>query len=315
MHIEPRQLFSNSEAESGLNRIVQFPLVRIILAVLFLAPAILVFNLLYGRVLPGASRWSSYPGDAGAVMVILLAYAGYLLYTRGIEKRPAYELSRRQSIRETGTGFGLGAGLVICVVLSILLLGEYRVVGTHPAGMLIHALFIFGLLAFMEDLLYRVVLFRLLEELLGTWISVIIIALVFGLTHLVHEEATAVSTLAIALQDLILAGAFVLTRRIWLCWGIHWGWNFAQDGVFGMPDSGVTYLPSWAIPEVSGPTWLTGGSIGIELSVLGVVLSILAGIVLLRMALNRGQVLPPGWKRGRAEAPQVPAEARNNPLS
>ena len=108
-----------------------------------------------------------------------------------------------------------------------------------------------------------------------------------------------VDGLAIALQDLILAGAFILTRRIWLCWGIHWGWNFVQDGVLGMPNSGVTYLPSWIIPEVSGPTWLTGGSIGIELSVLGVVLSMAVGVVLLKLAWDRGQVLGPGWRRGR----------------
>jgi hypothetical protein len=59
----------------------------------------------------------------------------------------------------------------------------------------------------------------------------------------------------------------------------------------------VTNLPSWLLPEVSGPTWLTGGNIGIEQSVLGVVLSIMVGIVLLKLARDRGQILRPGWKR------------------
>ena len=299
MIIEVRQLLSQAPKETQFNRVMQFPLVRIVLALAALVPGVVVFNLLYGRMLERGSRWSSYAGDVGAVIVAALVYICYRYYAKWVEKRPAWELSGRQAVREAGFGLGLGAGLVGLGLVSILLLGEYRVVGTQPWVVLFHALFVFGMLAFMEDLLYRVVLFRLLEEWLGTWISVVVVAVVFGLAHLVHEEATAVSTLAIALQDLILAGAFILTRRIWLCWGIHWGWNFAQDGVLGMPNSGVTYLPSWIIPEVSGPTWLTGGSIGIELSVLGVVLSIAVGVVLLKLAWDRGQGLGPGWRRGR----------------
>lgn len=297
MNIEVRQLFSRAPKETRLGRMVQFPLVRIVVALVALLPGIVLFNLLYGRILERESRWTSYAGDAGAVIVVALIATCYRYYTRWIEKRPAYELSGRRAVQETGLGLGLGAGLVGLVLVSILLWGEYRVVGTQPWAVLIHALFVFGMLAFMEDLLYRVMLFRLLEEWLGTWVGVAIIALAFSTTHLVHEEATALSTLAIALQDLILAGAFILTRRIWLCWGIHWGWNFAQDGVLGMPNSGVTYLPSWLMPEVSGPTWLTGGSIGIELSVLGVVLSMIVGIVLLKLAWDRGQVLQPEWRR------------------
>ena len=32
---------------------------------------------------------------------------------------------------------------------------------------------------------------------------------------------------------LLLGAAYVLTRRLWLAIGIHFGWNFMQAGVFG----------------------------------------------------------------------------------
>jgi len=105
------------------------------------------------------------------------------------------------------------------------------------------------------------------------------------------------SIFAIALQDIILSGAFILTRRVWLCWGIHWGWNFTQDGILGMPNSGVELLPSWFNSEISGPVWLTGGDIGIELSVLGVLLNIIVGIILIKISIKHKKILPPVWRR------------------
>ena len=105
------------------------------------------------------------------------------------------------------------------------------------------------------------------------------------------------SVLSITIQDLILAGAYVLTRRIWLCWGIHWGWNFSQDGLFGMPNSGVDSLPSWINSEIVGPLGITGGQFGIEYSFQGVMLNLLAGIILLSIAIKRKHIVKPFWNR------------------
>jgi membrane protease YdiL (CAAX protease family) len=31
----------------------------------------------------------------------------------------------------------------------------------------------------------------------------------------------------------LLSAAYVLTRRLWLAIGIHFGWDFSQDAIFG----------------------------------------------------------------------------------
>ena len=99
------------------------------------------------------------------------------------------------------------------------------------------------------------------------------------------------------LSDLPYAAAFVLTRRLWLVWGLHASWNFFQDGVFGMANSGIDSLLSWITAEVTGPTWLTGGPFGIEASYPVVAIHLALGVVLITMAKKSGQIVAPTWRR------------------
>jgi len=300
MRIVPETLFSRGRKENRINIILQLPIVRIILALLSLIPGILIFNLFYSKVLKALdSPWTSYRGDAGFLFVFVLVFIGYSLYVRRIEQRPVIEFGRENILRDIGIGFTLSAIFVFGATLVIFWFGIYRVTNTNSTATLFHALVVFGLLAFVEELIFRGILLRIMEEILGTWLSILIIAVLFGLAHLIHEWASAISTVSIALQDLILSAAFVLTRKVWLSWGIHWGWNYAQDGILGMPNSSVEILPSWIIPEVSGPTWITGGNFGIELSLVGVLLNILAGVIIIKIAIKSGQMLSPVWNRNK----------------
>ena len=297
MPVSPQNLISRADNSNRLQRILQFPLIRIVVAMVFLGPSVIVFNVVFGRLIETEVRWTSWPGDLAAVFVIGLAIWGYRLYSRFVERRPAFEVQSSGCVVETAPGFSLSSVFVIVTILAIALIGSYRVSSTNPASTLVHGFFIFGLLAFLEEIIFRVILLRLLEEIVGTWAAIVCVGAIFGAVHLVHDDATGLSAVAIAVQDLILSGAFVLTRKVWLSWGIHWGWNFAQDGVFGMPNSSVTILPSLIVPEIAGPTWLTGGGFGIEMSLIGVTLNVLAGVVLMKLAMDRRHVLGPFWPR------------------
>jgi len=298
MRVTPTDLFSRNDGSGRLKRAIQFPMVRMAIALLALSPAIIAFNLVYGRFIDPQSRWTSWRGDMGAVIIVGLTVYCYRFYVKLLEKRQAHEVRRQGCGIETGIGFVVGAVLVVLTMLVILLAGSsYEIESANARVTLIHAVFVFGMLAFFEELMFRGILLRLFEELLGTWLSIVLVAVAFGAVHLVHAEATLLSSAAIALQDLVLSGAFVLTRKVWLSWGIHWGWNFTQDGVLGMPNSSVDVLPSLFNPEISGPIWLTGGVFGIELSAVGVILNVVAGLVLIKLAIDRRQILRPIWNR------------------
>jgi hypothetical protein len=84
---------------------------------------------------------------------------------------------------------------------------------------------------------------------------------------------------------LAIAGAFgacyMLTRRLWLSMGVHLGWNYLYDGLFAVPVSGHA-ARGWLQVTMPGPDWLTGGSYGVEASVVTLVVWGAVAILLLR---------------------------------
>jgi membrane protease YdiL (CAAX protease family) len=69
-----------------------------------------------------------------------------------------------------------------------------------------------------------------------------------------------------ALAGIWLAVAYLRTRSLWLPFGLHWSWNWAQASLLGLPVSGISRLaPAPLLNAVNlGPDWLTGGAYGIE---------------------------------------------------
>src|SRR5262249_43241830 len=139
----------------------------------------------------------------------------------------------------------------------------------------------------IEEIVFRGVVFRLLEEWGGTWAALAISSLLFGAIHLLNPRATALGAIGVVfLGGILLAAAYVLTRRLWLPIGIHAGWNFAEGGIFGLPTSG---LASTGIVrgEIVGPEWLSGGGFGPEASIVAVLVCAALGTLLLVRAARR----------------------------
>ena len=298
MLIKSRQLFTSVHPQSVLGKIIQFPIVRILIVPLFIAPFLLIHNNVIADLIASSSGLlHSILVNADTVVSIVIFMLLYALYVRFVEKRKAYEISTKKSIVEFGWGFFISFSLVGLMVLLMVLLGYYRVTETGSPQIIVNSFFFFGMGAFLQVLAFRVVLFRLFEELLGSWIAFVLVAVIFGIAHLTNPNASLWSTLALIISDILLVAPFMYTRRIWLVWGIHMGWNFFQDGIFGMPNSGITRLKSWIQPVISGPEWITGGSFGIEASVIAVCLSIGVAIVILKMSIDKKQIVSPVWKR------------------
>jgi len=293
------QLFTRSRPASRGGKILQFPLSRIVLAVLFIVPPILLHNLLMDHfILKIKKPLGAWIIDIELVLSAVAIILFYRLYTRWIEKREAGELSLPACGAEFGSGELISLALVGMMVLLLALPGFYHVSRLNSWTVLVHSFFIFGIGALLQELVFRLIIFRLLEELLGTWMAIGAIAAIFGFVHLGNPNATLWTSLALVLSDVLLSASFILTRRIWLVWGIHAGWNYFQAGVFGMANSGITFK-SWIVPRISGPAWFSGGAFGIEASVVAVLLNLAVGIYLLKLAYGQGQFVKPAWKRGR----------------
>jgi len=300
MIIKSHELFSAAAPQNPLSKVLSFPLTRIVTMLLFMLP-VLVFHIAAGKLIEFApeviSKWLNY---IEAITMIILFTIAYRLYTRHIEKREAQEFSREGAIKEFGGGILLGGALITSVVIILLTLGYIKFSGINSPFILFSGFIMFGVSAFIEELIFRLILFRLFEEFLGSWISLILVAFLFGAAHLVNDNANFYNTAAIALEaGILVAAAFMLTRRIWLIFGLHLGWNYFQSAVFGITVSGEK-AEGFLVPEISGPETLTGGIFGIEASILTVIICLAVGIIILRKAIASGQLVKPSWARKRA---------------
>ncbi len=233
--------------------------------------------------------------------IIALAIAGfavYLSFAHFIEQRVAFELSLPGMGREFGIGLLLGAGLYAACVIILMVLGIYRVDGFNTLSYMIPAIAMALSSSVYEELLFRGVLFSSVEKWFGSWAALVVSSLVFGLTHLINPQGTIEGALFIAVEaGILLAAAYILTRRLWLSIGFHMAWNYTQSAIFSGIVSGNDAQQGLIKSTIKGPDWLTGGSFGLESSVLALLLCTSTGIVMLVMASKRGIILPPIWKR------------------
>ncbi|HZB70121.1 MAG TPA: CPBP family intramembrane glutamic endopeptidase, partial [Sphingomicrobium sp.] len=152
---------------------------------------------------------------------------------------------------------------------------------------------------FMEELLFRGILFRWLEEFGGSWFALALTSALFGLWHLFNPNATALASFAIALEaGVLLGGAYMLTRNLWMAIGLHAAWNFTQGWIFDVPVSG-TDQHGMVEAQLSGPELLSGGAFGLEASLIAMVLATAAGVMLVVLAVRRGELVRPWWVRRR----------------
>ena len=227
-----------------------------------------------------------------------LGFAVYIGLVRLIERRPVTELALPGMGRELGIGLLIGAGLYTACILILMVMGVYKIEGLNPVSFMLSAIALALSSGIFEELLFRGVLFRIVEEWLGSWISLAVSSLVFGLVHLMNPTATLVGAIFISVEaGILLAATYMLTRRLWMSMGFHMAWNYTQSGVFSGIVSGSDTDPGLIKPVIDGPALLTGGNFGVESSVIAFLLCTTTGVILLIMAVRRGNIVPPFWKQ------------------
>ncbi|MBA7641739.1 hypothetical protein ES703_49424 [subsurface metagenome] len=265
--------------------------------------AVLYFGLAYLYLSGFFFRKSFAEGPVQGLVATLFAAAMMLIFyatiIRFIERRAVTELAVPAMGRECGTGLLLGAGLYTVCILVLMVLGIYRVNGFNDWHMLLPGLAVTLATGVYEELFFRGGVFRLAEKWFGTWAALFVSSLVFGYVHMSNDAATLRGILSISTwAGILLAATFVLTRRLWLGIGFHAAWNYTQGSVYstivsGNEGSGAGFIKS----SMEGPDWLTGGSFGVEASVIALLVCTSAGVAMLVMAVRRGNIIAPLWKR------------------
>lgn len=284
------------------HKIMYFPLTKIVIGMV-----VCIATMMIGQ-FGSQALLSLFPlspdlknGIIGAVIAALVLVV-YTFLFRYYEKRPITELSFHRFGRNALIGFFTGLGLQSLVIFMMYVGGGYVIHHVNPVVYLIPGFVIAFTSAIFEEILFRGVLFRILEEKLGSVIALLISASVFGFVHLLNENSSLLSAMAIAIQAGILLGAsYMYTRSLWLPIFLHFAWNFAEAGIFGAVISGNTVPKSLFTASFSGSDLLTGGSFGPENSIQATIFCLFAAIVFLWLAKKRNQFIKPFWMEAKTK--------------
>jgi len=282
-------------------RLLRSPVGRIV--AFFVAMTVLVFaaKLLYAAI--GLPK-GDIPFDRVTPLIeafrLLPVVLAYWLLVRFIERRRVDELAARKAVPHVLLGLAGGAIVFSLVVGALWALGAYVVDGVNHDAHWLGPVLVMGVGAGVgEEIVSRGVIFRIVEEGLGTWAALLLSAAVFGGLHIWNPNATPWSALSIALEAGLLFGLlYHVTRSLWVCMGAHAAWNVAQGPFYGIPVSGFEQH-GFLVAHMQGPDWLTGGAFGAEASVVALGLCSMVTAVCLAVAVRRGSLLAPSWRRKR----------------
>ncbi|CMY43129.1 caax amino protease family [Streptococcus pneumoniae] len=222
----------------------------------------------------------------------LLAF-GFILntvfrWTRKVEKRPIRTLGfyRENFLSNLLKGFSLGLALFPLTLLGLVALGQYRLdsihLDTYSLAFTLFTIPFWILQGTAEELVTRAWLIPQLAKRTNLKVAIIISSSLFTLLHLGNPGITFLSAIDLFLFGVAMSLYLLKTDTIWGIGGIHGAWNFAQGNLFGVLVSGQSSGTSiMKFTPQGNQDWLSGGSFGIEGSIVS---SIILFLLILYLA-------------------------------
>jgi uncharacterized protein len=260
--------------------------------------------------LVGSASTAAVEGDTVLTLIFgtataVLAVLAYRWVVGRTEYREPAELGWDGAAVRLARGALIGAAMFAAVIANIAFLGSYHVDGL---GSLTGAVALLGFMAAAattEELIFRGLLFRFVEERTGTWIALVLTGTVFGLMHLTTPDATVWGVVAIAIEaGFMLAACYAATRNLWVPIGLHFGWNIAASAIFSVVVSGNGESKGLLDASMSGSTLVTGGEFGPEGSLYTVAAGLTLTVIFMWLAHRRGNIVP---RRSRAAVTEATA--------
>jgi membrane protease YdiL (CAAX protease family) len=183
-----------------------------------------------------------------------------------------------------GRQFWLGAGMAFLGLSGFLLM--LRVTGIFRFGELAlrggeiwkwGALYALGFLVvgLEEEFQYRGYGLYTLAQGIGFWPAAIASSALFGYSHLGVPGENWLGLFNAGAGGLLFCLLLRRSGSLWMPIGFHACWDWAQSYFYGIPDSGHTLPGHLFDGNFYGPSWLTGGTVGPEGSLLLTLLLVL----------------------------------------
>lgn len=214
----------------------------------------------------------------------------YCVFYKLLEKRKIYELSLNKIGKDLSIGISTGFGLISLCVGILYLLGYFEIYSFNEFSGILLPLTLLLSAALFEEIIFRGIIYRILEERFGTNIA-LSQALFFGILHYGNVNATITSVWFVIVLGVVLSLLYTYTQRLWLPFFFHFSWNFAQI-VYGTPLSGDTNFNALISSKFNGPSLFIGSEFGIEDSLFSILFMTLLAFFLYWICKKNGNLKP-----------------------
>jgi len=205
------------------------------------------------------------------------------LFGRALDRRKISDYGFHWQPGELLRGAGYGVLFMTVAYAVYLIFGLTKITGwgwqSMSGGMLLYKLFLgivlFVFAAIHEELLARGYILRNFMDALPNWAGLLLMGLIFGAMHLLNPNFEILGFINITLAGILFGVYYIHRKNLWFPIGLHFTWNFFQGFVYGFPVSGQR-VASIMQNKVSGPDVWTGGQFGVEGSLIGTVIILVA---------------------------------------
>jgi membrane protease YdiL (CAAX protease family) len=249
-----------------------------------------VLSALGGYLLPPEAPSWLWGQLLGKAIFAISAIAPAFVVAR-LEERSfgAYGLPEREAFGKpfwTGAAWGLLSLTTLLILLRIAGATSFEGLATHGTRIgkfgLFWALF-FVLVAFSEEFAFRGYLLFAFSQAIGFWPAALLSSLIFGYLHYPNPGENWVGAAGAGAIGLFFSFTVRRTGNLWFAVGMHSAWDWCETFLYSVPNSGVVLPGHLLRTSLHGSSWLTGGSVGPEASILFFVLVAVLAIVVNRL--------------------------------
>ena len=191
------------------------------------------------------------------------------------------------SVGNTGKNFALGLliGFLMngfCILIAWLRGDVHFYAGRFQLLYLLCALVCVCIQSGAEELVTRGYMMGALRKRYPVWVAIAANALFFGALHLSNPNVTVLSVLSIVAIGVALSLVVYYLDSLWMCIAIHTAWNFTQNFLFGLPNSGIVSESSFLHLDAASNSLFYDVGFGVEgtLTAVAVICALAAGVVL-----------------------------------
>lgn len=288
MCLKKKEQINKMKKETTLQRILHFYITKIILGFLLCAITFIIIQQLAGKILEWTPIDKNYRNMVKGIIVSITVIYTYRTFFKRIEKRKITEISWKGAAEYIFTGSAMGIALQSLTIGMMVIAGGFTVISVNPLSSMITPFAVAFTVAIFEEILVRGIIFRIIEQQYGSYIALIISAVIFGALHLFNADSTWISAVCVGIEGgLLMGAAYIYARSLWFPIAIHFSWNFIQSGIFGAITSGNELTGSLFTTSISGSNLITGGTFGPEGSIQAVVLCLLGALLLLHLGKKK----------------------------